>query len=949
NTPGHIWQIEVDENWNAVQLVQDFAWNGNQEWDGIGHDGDNLWLGGWNQSEYLIFDDGLEELHWLSILSSRGVLDPDNDEDIALYLKATDLIPGIYEAELHIQSNDPGSSDMTVEVTLNIPEPDIAVEPAQLNFGELGLGQSAERTFTISNNGDGDLNILNIQIVGQYFDIQFNEQFIIEPFSDSIMTVTFSPQEAGDLAGRITIQSNDPDEESIFVDLTGVGRDDNNPPDVMSPIDDIELDEDFEPFTLIDLTEVFVDQDDDELTFSAESDNENFIVEIVDGSSLRLDSAPNWNGNAEVTVTAGDRDEFRDDGPQRQLRSTGNVSGWTPRRDLTTDTNFNVTVNPVNDPPVLVEIGNLEVDENQELSFQLEANDPDVNDNLTFETENLPEGATLNGDAFSWTPNQDQSGFYGGIIFRVWDNGNPQMMDEEMISITVNNVNLRPVLTVIGNQQVNESEELIFQLEASDPDNNNLFFEGENLPNGALLTGNQFNWTPDYDQAGIYDDVIIRVYDDGDPSRSDEETITITVNNTNRAPLLSVIGNKQGEENQELTFQLQASDPDDDNLTFETENLPNGATLNGNRFSWTPDYDQAGVYNDIVFRVLDDSNPQLSDEETIVITIDDVNRPPVLSEIGDQTVDENEELTFTLEANDPDGDNISFEATNLPEGATLEGDSFSWTPDNDQSGVYETIIFRALDDGEPQMSDEEVISITVGYVNHAPLLAEIGNQQVNENEELTFQLEASDQNDDNLYFEAENLPEGATLDGDRFSWTPDFDQAGVYEGIVFRVWDDGNPIRSDDEIITITVINVNSPPELSEIGDQQVVAESNLSFQLQASDPQGDNLTFEAENLPEGARLIDDQFSWTPDFDQSGVHEGIVFRVWDDGNPRMSDEETITITVIEPNYPPVLSQIGDLDLIEGVEFTLQLDADDPNEDNLTFEADNLPVGATLNG
>ncbi|NQU05130.1 MAG: hypothetical protein HQ568_03485, partial [Calditrichaeota bacterium] len=119
NTPGHIWQIEVDEKWNAVQLVQDFAWDGNQEWDGIGHDGDNLWLGGWNQSEYLIFDDGLEELHWLSIISSRGILDPDDNEDIALYLKATGLIPGTYEAELHIQSNDPDSPDMTVDVTLN--------------------------------------------------------------------------------------------------------------------------------------------------------------------------------------------------------------------------------------------------------------------------------------------------------------------------------------------------------------------------------------------------------------------------------------------------------------------------------------------------------------------------------------------------------------------------------------------------------------------------------------------------------------------------------------------------------------------------------------------------------------------------------------------------------------------------------------------------------------
>jgi hypothetical protein len=76
---------------------------------------------------------------------------------------------------------------------------------------------------------------------------------------------------------------------------------------------------------------------------------------------------------------------------------------------------------------------------------------------------------------------------------------------------------------------------------------------------------------------------------------------------------------------------------------------------------------------------------------------------------------------------------------------------------------------------------------------------------------LSFTLSAADEDGDVLTYSASGLPAGATLDPatGAFSWTPGYDQAGSYPGLVFAV-DDGT--ASDSESITITVDDNPTPP-----------------------------------------------------------------------------------------------------------------------------------------
>lgn len=49
--------------------------------------------------------------------------------------------------------------------------PNIAVGPTSRDFGEVLSGQSVSQQFTVTNTGDGDLNIHNVTIVGEGFAI----------------------------------------------------------------------------------------------------------------------------------------------------------------------------------------------------------------------------------------------------------------------------------------------------------------------------------------------------------------------------------------------------------------------------------------------------------------------------------------------------------------------------------------------------------------------------------------------------------------------------------------------------------------------------------------------------------------------------------------------------------------------------------------------------------
>ncbi|MDY0387848.1 MAG: PGF-pre-PGF domain-containing protein, partial [Methanolobus sp.] len=92
-----------------------------------------------------------------------------------------------------------------------------------------------------------------------------------------------------------------------------------------------------------------------------------------------------------------------------------------------------------------------------------------------------------------------------------------------------------------------------------------------------------------------------------------------------------------------------------------------------------------------------------------------VDRAPELAAIGNKEVNENESLSFIISATDPDGDDVTYSAIGLPDGAILGATTgeFSWTPEFGDAKNYD-IEFIATANG---LNDSEAITITVSKIS----------------------------------------------------------------------------------------------------------------------------------------------------------------------------------------------------------------------------------------
>ena len=98
-----------------------------------------------------------------------------------------------------------------------------------------------------------------------------------------------------------------------------------------------------------------------------------------------------------------------------------------------------------------------------------------------------------------------------------------------------------------------------------------------------------------------------------------------------------------------------------------------------------------------------------------------MNRPPVLEPLSDAIVYEGEPVSFTVAATDPENGSLAYQASDLPEGATLDASTgaFWWRPTFAQAGKY-PITFSASDGAGTASATCTIIvrNVPPGDINH---------------------------------------------------------------------------------------------------------------------------------------------------------------------------------------------------------------------------------------
>ena len=373
------------------------------------------------------------------------------------------------------------------------------------------------------------------------------------------------------------------------------------------------------------------------------------------------------------------------------------------------------------------------------------------------------------------------------------------------------------------------------------------------------VTGN-VTYMPDGNYNGF--DSFTYSVDDNEGATSNSATVNLIVTPVNDPPVLDPIGSQSVTEGTILTFTATATDIDlpAQLLTYSLESgVPSGAEITSDSiFTWTPtDIQSPGIYT---FDVVVKDEDLAEDRETIEITVNEANIPPVLDLIGPQSADELTLISFTANATDADNPAqiMTFNLDgSVPSGAEITSDGvFTWIPSEIQGpDVYsfDVVVNDTFDE------DRETIEVTVGEVNVAPVLDSVGPQAILEESLLTFTATASDVDVpvQTLTFSlvdgvSGSVPSGASItSGGLFTWMPNITQSpDVY--IFDVVVTDG--IDEDRETITVTVDEVNISPifssELPIDGDYGVSIDmSQLSIFIE--DPEGDLLDWSIQTSPD--------------------------------------------------------------------------------------------------
>lgn len=373
----------------------------------------------------------------------------------------------------------------------------------------------------------------------------------------------------------------------------------------------------------------------------------------------------------------------------------------------------------------------------------------------------------------------------------------------------VNSANQPPVLAAIGNRSVAEGATVAFTAAGTDPDAGQAlaYSLSAEAPVGASInpTTGAFSWTPTEGQGPADYTFNVRVADNGTPSRTDFERITISVLEVNRAPVLADIVNATLNEGSPLNVTAMTADPDlpANVLTYSLDaGAPAGASIDPATgvISWIPSEAQGVGDYSLTVRVTDNGSPSMSDSRSFSVHVNEVNNPPVLQAILPQTIDEGQTFTITAQAADPDAPastiNFSLEGT-VPQGAAINRTSgvLTWTTSEISGPSTNIFNIRATENNAQALSDSRSFSVIVRELNEAPTLSPVADITVSDGALVALRLTARDNDvpSQTLRFDLQpGAPAGASVTTDgAFSWPVPLDQPAGTNSITVRVQDDG--------------------------------------------------------------------------------------------------------------------------------------------------------------
>lgn len=602
---------------------------------------------------------------------------------------------------------------------------------------------------------------------------------------------------------------------------------------------------------------------------------------------------------------------------------------------------FTITVNNTNDDPVIAGTPIETIAQESSYSFTPSVLDIDEGDTQTFSITGKPVWASFSAltGALTGTPGNDDVAIISNIIITVVDSGG-SVDSLAAFSITVTNINDAPVFTSTPITAVAEDSNYSFTSSVIDVDiDDTQTFSITGKPDWAsfsTLTG-ALTGTPDNDHVGVTSNIIITVVD-GTGAAASMAPFSLTVNNTNDAPVISGTPVESVAEDSNYSFTPNVIDVDaGDTKTFSITGKPSWASFSTTTGTLTgmPGNSDVGTFSAIAITVTDSAN-DASSLEAFSISVTNTNDIPIIS--GNNTAnsieDDGQLATGSLTITDVDNNESSFllqTAINKTYGSFSIEENGSWNYDlNDGNTtvqslpegetITETInVFSA--DGTTH-----IITITITGVNGVATITgtSIGAATEDDGTEITGSLAIVDEDTGEDVFVAQIDSEGIygffslTFTG---TWSYQLDGSNLDVQILpeGEILTDSFTVISidgtDNQVVTITITGINDIATITgtSIADIHEDNTTQITGRLSITDKDRDEAIFMVQTGVAGAYgifNIDTQGNWSfnLDTDNTVVQQMSSGEQLTDSFTVMSiddsDSQVITVNVFGVNDAP---------------------------------------------
>jgi len=353
-----------------------------------------------------------------------------------------------------------------------------------------------------------------------------------------------------------------------------------------------------------------------------------------------------------------------------------------------------VNVTGANDRPIANDDGIIVFEDSGVKTIDVLVNDTDIDDdtiNILQVTQGYFGKVKINssGTGLTYKPNPD---YYGEDNFTYIISDGHGGIDTAMVNVTITNINDPPLISEKPNITATEDIEFSVDYDPVDIDPFSKFKWGLHTNAGWLWINSDtgvLNGTPSNDDVGqCWVNITLS---DGYGGLT-YHNFTLTIVNTNDAPVITFNSLPNAIEDLEYEFDLTSSDVDvGDILTWTLVSGPSWLNLDGSTIVGTPSNFEVGIAW-VVLEIQDTSNAL--DQISLQIIVENTNDGPVwIRTLDDQNITEGDALILECKATDEDGDNITFSIITTPtSNLTINPSSGAIKWASPKVGIYNAII-----------------------------------------------------------------------------------------------------------------------------------------------------------------------------------------------------------------------------------------------------------------